>query len=197
LVMWKDAFEKINTELDLTKRKKETLDDLLGSGRISQTTYDCLYKDLNEDINQIEIRRKALAQKMTSKLSELEEQLQTLEFFLANSEMAHAAGEINDELHAKESSALNLGLEATKQELNWIREVIIQLVPKETVSPTPVSSTAESVEATPNQTTVESTPSMTTTPLEASVEVAAVAGEAATEKPTQVTVETATENPPS
>jgi hypothetical protein len=125
--MWKDAFDRVNTELDLANRKKRALDTLLGSGRISQFTYDCLSKDLNEEIGQIEIRRKALTDKMTNKLSELEEQQQTLEFFLANSEMAYAAGEINDELHARECSALSLGLDAVKQELNWIREVIIQI----------------------------------------------------------------------
>jgi len=194
LVIWKDAFDKINTEMDLTKTKKQTLDDMLGSGRISQSTYDCLYKELNEDINQIEIRRKTLADKMTNKLSRLEEQLQTLEFFLANLEMSYAAGEIDDELHAKESSALNLGLEVTKQELNWIKEAIIQLVPKETVSTTPVPSTSESVEAKPTQTAAESAPSVTaTTPFEAPVEVTPVAEEAAIETPSQVPVETTTE----
>jgi len=109
LVMWKDAFEKVTTELDLAKRKKQALDNLLGAGKISQFTYDCLCKDLNEEINQIEIRRKALTEKITNKLSELEEQQQTLEFFLANSEMAYAAGETNDELRARECSAISLG----------------------------------------------------------------------------------------
>ena len=56
MVMWKDAFEKVTTELDLAKRKKQALDNLLGAGKISQFTYDCLCKDLNEEISQIEIR---------------------------------------------------------------------------------------------------------------------------------------------
>jgi len=196
MVMWKDAFEKINTELYLTKRKKQTIDDLLGSGRISQPTYDCLCKDLDEEVDQIENRRKALAGKMSNKLGELEEQLQTLEFFLANSEMAHAAGEINDELHAGESSALNLGLEATKQELNWIREVIIQLVPKEAISSAPVPTTVESVDATPTQTAVENVPEVTASaPIETPVEVTPGTGETTIETPSQVTVETTTEKP--
>jgi len=196
LILWKDAFEKMNTELDLTKKKRQILDDLLGAGRISQSTYDCLCKDLNEDINQIEIRRKALSEKMTSKLGELEEQLQTLEFFLANSEMAYAAGEVNDELHTKESNALNLGLEAVKQELNWIREAIIQLVPKEDVPAATVPSTVESAEATPTQTAVESAPSVeATTPLEKPVEVTPVAEEATKETENQMTVETPIEAP--
>jgi len=196
MVFWKDAFEKINSELDLTKRKKQTLDDLLSTGRISQSTYDRLCKDLSEDLTQIEIRRKTLAEKMTSKLNELEEQLQTLEFFLANSEMAYAAGEVNSELYAQESSALNLGMEATKQELNWIKEVIIQLVPKETMAVATVPTAIEAVEATPTETAVESTPQVTSSaPIEAPVEVTPVAGETTIEQPSPVATETTTQTP--
>jgi hypothetical protein len=194
MVMWRDAFEKINLELETTKRKKQALDDLLGSGRISQGTYDCLCKDLNEDIEQIELRRKSLAEKMASKLSELEEQLQALEFFLANSEMAYVAGETNSEIYSQESSALNLGMEATKQELNWIKEVIIQLVPKETTMTATAPVAVESIEATPTETAVENAPQVeSSAPIEAPVEVTPVAGEATIEQPSQVTVETTTE----
>jgi hypothetical protein len=131
---------------------------------------------------------------MTNKLSELEEQQQTLEFFLANSEMAYAAGEINDELHARECSALSLGLDAVKQELNWIREVIVQLVPKEALSPASAPSMVEGVEATSTPTPIENIPSVTAVvPLEAPVEATPVVGKVAIEKPSQVVVETATE----
>jgi len=173
LVTWKDSFEKINAELDLTKRKKQALDDLQGAGRISQFAYECLNKGLTEEIEETEARRKILTEKMTSKLNELEEQRIALEMFLANTEMAYAAGEINQELYAKESSALDLGLEATKQELNWIKEVIIQLVPKESEpasTPTTTSSPTETTEATTAETAVEKT---TETTSNVSVEVPA------------------------
>jgi len=197
MVLWKDAYEKINIELDITNRKKQALDDMLSSGRISQSTYDSLCKDLNEDVNQIELRRKSLAEKMASKLNELEKQLQALEFFLANSEMAYVAGEINSELYAQESSALNMGMEATKQELNWIKEVIIQLVPKEILPATTVSSTVESVEVTPTETAVENAPEVSSSaPIEVPVEVSPVAGEKTIEQPSHVAVETTTETPP-
>jgi len=196
MVVWKDAFEKINLELDSTNKKKQALDDLLSTNRISQFTYERLCKDIEEDIQQIELRRKSLAEKMASKLSELEEQKQALEIFLANSEMAYAAGEINSELYTQESGALNLGIEATRQELNWIKEVIIQLVPKETMPNALAPSTAESVEATSDQTAVENTPQMTSTaPIEAPVEVTPVAGETTIEQPSHVAVETTTETP--
>jgi len=194
LVTWKDSFERLNTELELTKRKKQALDDLHGADRISQFVYDCLSKGLTEDIEQIEARRKALAEKMTRKLNELEEQRIALEMFLANTEMSYAAGEIGGEIYAKEGSALDLGLEATKTQLNWIKEVIVQLVPKEseTVVSTPASPPAESaeeitLEASPEK-TVETTSNV---PVEVPVAMTTATAEVGAEQvevPTEVPV---------
>jgi len=140
----------------MTSRKKQALENLHTAGRISQFAYECLNKELTDEIEQVEARRKVLAEKMTSKLNELEEQRMALEMFLANTEMAHVAGEIDDEIHAKESSALDLGLDATKQELNWIKEVALQLVPKETETP-PTQEQVETTEVTAGETDIEKT----------------------------------------
>jgi len=198
LVLWKDSFEKINTELDLAKRKKHALDDLYTAGRISQGTYESLGKELNEEIQAIEARQKVLAEKMTYKLDELEQQMQALEVFLANSEMSYVAGEINEELHAQESSALNLGLEATKQELSFIKEVIIQLIPKEaSTTPTPPPATTEITETAPTETAVEKAPEVASSvPVEAPVEVTPVSEETKIEPPAPVPMEAAAESTP-
>lgn len=198
MVLWKDAFEKINLELDVTQKKKQALDDLLNAGRISQPTYDTLCKGLDDELADIEIRRKALTEKMASKLGELEQQLHALEFFLAHTEMAYVAGETSSELYAQESSALDMGLEATRQELNWIKDVIIQLVPKETVTveATIVTAAVETIESTPTETAVENAPPVTSNaPIETPVEVTPVTGEKPIEQPTYVAVKTATEPP--
>jgi len=196
LVAWKDSFEKINNELDLAKKKKHALDDLFTTGRISQGTYDSLGKELNEEIQEVETRQKALAEKMTYKLDELEQQMQALEVFLANSEISYVAGEINEELHAQESSALSLGLEATKQELNFIKEVIIQLIPKEATT-TPTPATTETAEAAPTETAVEKAPEVASSvPIEAPVEVTPVSEETKIEPPTPVPMEATTESAP-
>ncbi len=195
MVTWKDSFEKINVELDLTKRKRQALDDLHGAGRISQFAYECLNKELTEEVETTEVRRKALTQKMTRKLNELEEQRIALEMYLANTEMAYAAGEIDGELYAKESSALDLGLEATKQELNWIKEVIVQLVPKEsesTPAPSTTPTSAETAEATTTDTSIEkTTETPTNVPVEVPVEVTAITSEVKAE-PIQTPTETPT-----
>jgi len=194
LVHWKDSFEKINAELDLTKRKKQTLDDLHSAGRISQFAYECLNKGLTEEIEQAEGRRKALAEKMTNKLNELEEQRIALEMFLANTEMAHAAGEIDEDLYAKESGALDLGLEATKQELNWIKEVILQLSPKENdtaATPQTTPAPAETAEAAATETTIEkTTETASNVPVAVPVELATTTSEVNVEQVPSVPTET-------
>lgn len=183
MVNWKDSFERVNLELDTTRRKKQTLDSLHDAGRISQFAYECLNKGLTEEIEQAEAQRKALTEKMTLKLNELEEQRIALEMFLANTEMAYAAGEITEEIHGKESSALDLGLEATKQELNWIKEVIVQLVPKESEPAETAPTSPETTEATSTETPVEQaseTPS--NVPVEVPVEVAPTTSEVEVEQ---------------
>jgi hypothetical protein len=190
MVTWRDSFERISSELDVSTRKKLALENLNNAGRISQFAYECLNKELTDEIEQIEIKRKALAEKMTSKLNELEEQRMALELFLANTEMAYVAGEINDEIHAKESAALDLGLEATKQELDWIKEAIIQLVPKE-AEPTQIQDPAPAEPAEPSvaDTTGEKTNEPAETAhVEAPVEVTATVTEVKVEQ-----IQTATE----
>ena len=130
----------------MTDRKKQALENLHIGGRVSQFAFECLNKELADETAEIETRRKALVEKMTGKLNELEEQRMALEMFLANTEMAYAAGEISDEIHAKEISALDFGLEATKQELSWIKDAIVQLVPKENEAPAPTATPTESAE---------------------------------------------------
>jgi hypothetical protein len=66
---------------------------------------------------------------MTSKIADLENQIGTLEMFLANSEIQYVAGEIDDELHASESSAFSSGLDAVKKQLVAIKEVVTSLHP--------------------------------------------------------------------
>ena len=155
MVTWKDSFERLNTELDIAKRKQIALDSLYDTGRISQFTYECLNKELAQEVDDIESRRKALNEKMTRKLNEFEEQRIALEMFLASNELAYVAGEIDGEVYSRQSNVLDLGLETTKQEVTWIKEVIVRLVSREAepVSDAPAAVETEVAEVT--ETTVE------------------------------------------
>jgi len=131
LISWKYSFEKVNRELELAKKKKEALDNLFGAGKISESTYESLDTSLTNAIVEIEARQKELAGKMTEKVNQLEKQIGTLEIFLASTEIEYAAGEIDEELHQRESNALTIGLEAARQQLNVIKEAITEFFPKE------------------------------------------------------------------
>ena len=197
MISWKDSFEKISNELDLARKKQNALEELHSNERISQLTYENLNKALTTEIEQIEARRKELAEKMTSKLNELERQISTLETFLANVEMSYAAGEITEELHSQEVSALSFGLEATKNELNFIKEAIMQLVPEETQAELAAAiETVETVEETSTETAMETAPEVSTIePIETQVEetpveTPLVTDETSIEQPTEMIAET-------
>ena len=170
MISWEYSFEKISKDLDLAKKKKQALDDLFSTGKISQSTYDSFNKELTDAISEIEIHRKALAEKMTSKIADLEQQISALEMFLANAEILHAAGEIDEELHSRESNAFAQGLEATKQELDVIKEVVSNLMPEKIVATLPPAP-EEITEAPQAEEAVDDTPEIPTeAPLEAPVE---------------------------
>lgn len=198
MISWKYSFEKVSRELELAKKKKQALDDLFNTGKISQSTYDDLNKSLTEGIAEIEARHKILAEKMTAKIAELEQQIKTLEKFLANAEIEYAAGEVDEELHERESSALTLGLETAKQQLGVIKEAMTNLFPEETEL-VPPPSPAESVEEADEETVEMPLEPEVEAPAEVPEEVEPVDEEEAYEQPTEVPateeVETLAETP--
>jgi len=204
MISWKHSFEKISKDLELTRKKKQTLDNLFSAGKISQSTYDSLNTELSKAIVEIEARQKELAGQMSSKISELEEQVSTLEMLLASSELQYAAGEIDNELYAHESAAFGLGLEATKQELNTIKNIVASIM-EEPSQPQPQLEKHEIVEAeTPKTEEVIVKPSEA--PIETSVEEKTIEVttetqpetpiQMPTEAPTETVAEAKTENPP-
>jgi len=126
LSLWKYSFNLVTRELDLAKKKKQALDNLFSANRISQSTYDYL---------ETEDHLKSLKDKMTMRTQELEKQVNTLELFLASLEIHHAAGDVDDDTHGKQSNAILLGLEATKQELESIRTASQKAVPEPPKAP--------------------------------------------------------------
>jgi len=121
LSLWKYSFELINKELEVTRKKKQALDNLFAERKISQSTYDYLKSELAKAISELENNLKKLKERMATRAQELESQLSSLELLLASLEIHHAAGDVSDETYEKENKAILLGLEATKRELNDIR----------------------------------------------------------------------------
>ena len=111
LISWKYAFKRLNEEYEIANKKKQALDKLLESGKISQSTRDSFANDINAAIVQIERQQKELIENMQLKTQELENQIKTLEVLLANYEIQHVVGEIDEQIYQQEINLLTTGLE--------------------------------------------------------------------------------------
>lgn len=127
MISWKHSLETMNEEYETAEKKKQALDKLLSTGRISQSTYDMFSVEIAEAITEIERRQKALLQRMNAKILELGEQVKTLEILLADFEIQHVIGEIDEETYQREVNVLSTGLETSRLELNSAKEAADQL----------------------------------------------------------------------
>ena len=147
LISWKHSFKRLNEEYEIAKKKKQALDNLFESGRISQATRDSFDNDINAVIMEIEKQQKDLLAKMQGKAQELEGQIKTLETLLANYEIQHVVGEIDEEIYQREINLLSTGLESAKHELDIIKEATNQISPPVEATTTEPSLPAEENEA--------------------------------------------------
>jgi hypothetical protein len=127
LSSWKTSVEAVHSELELAKRKKQALDELLEKNRMSQPTYEHLVGNLNENITDLETHQRTLMEKMTDRADELEKQAELLKMFLASLEMHNIAKDVEQEIYDKNKQALELGLEATENELTVIKDSMVKL----------------------------------------------------------------------
>ena len=176
LSLWKYTLELASKELDLLKKKKQALDDLFSSQRISQATYEHLSREVDETLADVEKYLETTISKMKSRMEDLEKQIGILEIFLANVEMLHATNEIDDEAYEKQSKALSLGIESVKYEIEEIKNALERTTSKpapaeaevteyteETVTPqpseTPISEPSVEAETSVEEMTISSEPS--------------------------------------
>jgi len=127
LISWKYSFKRLNEEYEISKKRKQALDNLLNTGRISRQTYDLFNSEISEAIAEIEKQHRALLEKMSLKVSELEGQIRTLEMLLANFEIQHVTGEVDEEAYQREIGVLSVGLETARKELGMIKEAMGQI----------------------------------------------------------------------
>ena len=129
MISWKHSFKRLNEEYELAQKKKQALDSLYENGKISQATRDSFDNDISAVIMEIEKQQNALLAKMQEKTQELESQITTLEKLLANYEIQHVVGEIEEEMYQREITLISTGLESARHELNIIKEATSQLCP--------------------------------------------------------------------
>ena len=147
LISWKHSFKRLNEEYEIAKKKKQALDNLFEKGRISQATRDSFDTDINAVIMEIEKQQKELLTKMQGKAQELDSQIKTLETLLANYEIQHVVGEIDEEMYQREITLLSTGLESARNELNIIKDATNQLCPPVETPTTEPALLAEEQEA--------------------------------------------------
>jgi hypothetical protein len=127
LISWKHSFRNLSEEYDAAKRKKEALDNLLTTGKISEATHSLFNQEIGDVIAEIERQRMALLDRMTSKMKELETQIRTLEILLANFEIQHVTGEVDEEVYQRDTGLLSMGLETARGELESVKEATDKL----------------------------------------------------------------------
>ncbi|MEM2953351.1 MAG: CdvA-like protein [Candidatus Bathyarchaeia archaeon] len=128
MTSWKSYFDKINEEYEIAMKKKQALNNLVSNGKISQSTFDLFNKEVDETIAEIERQKSALLDKMNTKIKELEEYIKVLERLLANFEIHHVGGEIEEEIYQREMALLSIGLETARQELDSIKETVNKIM---------------------------------------------------------------------
>ena len=127
MISWKYLFSRLSEEFQTANKKKQALNSLLDTGKISQPTHDLFNKEINQAITEIERQQQALLEKMNSKTMELADQIKTLEMLLANYEIQHVTDEIDEETYQRENELLTVSLETTRHELNTLKEAMKQL----------------------------------------------------------------------
>lgn len=130
LSLWKYTFVLVSKDLELLRKKKQALDDLLSSNKISQLTYEHLNKEISEALADVERYLENMICKMRYRMEDLEKQINILEIFLANVEILRVAGEIDDETYERQSKALAIGLESMRNEVNEIRGALERVMQK-------------------------------------------------------------------
>ncbi|MGD6808060.1 MAG: CdvA-like protein, partial [Candidatus Bathyarchaeia archaeon] len=134
MISWKHSFKRLNEEYEIAKKKKQALDNLYNTGKISQSTRDSFNNDITAAIVEIERQQKDLLEKMQLKTEELAGQIKTLESLLANYEIQHVVGEVEEDIYQREILLLTTGLDTAKNELETIKQATMQLcAPVQTV----------------------------------------------------------------
>jgi hypothetical protein len=127
VISWKNSFKRLNEEYELAKKKKQAVDNLYITGKISQITRDSFNKDISSAIAEIERQQKDFVEKMQLKTEELTSQIKLLETLLANYEIQYVVGEIGEETYQRDISLFTLGIDTAKNELEILIQATTQL----------------------------------------------------------------------
>ena len=127
VISWKHSYSRLNEEYEIAIKKKKALDGLYEKGKISQSTHSSFNTEIASAIAEIEKQQQDLIQKMQAKTDELQNQIRTLEVLLANYEIQHVTGEIDENTYTLEINLIANGLDTARRELETIQNATNQL----------------------------------------------------------------------
>jgi len=119
---WKIRAENFRREYSLTNSRFQALDELLKNKEIPEHVYEELYKEYKDSMVKLEETQKELAEKLTRKISEIDNHIKHLEKFLGHLKVQHKTGEINDETYKTASDYLLSGIKKALQEREDIKK---------------------------------------------------------------------------
>ncbi|MDR2203510.1 MAG: CdvA-like protein [Nitrososphaerota archaeon] len=183
MISWKNSFKRLNEEYEMSKKKKQAVDNLYITGKISQFTRDSFNKDISATIVEIERQQKDLVEKMQLKTDELSCQIKTLESLLANYEIQHVIGEIEEEAYQRDAFLLTAGIDAARNELETIKEATMQLC-----APVPTIQTPAQPEIPASAATIDTPVAMEYAPTEQTTPEAKTSLSTATDAPVESTM---------
>jgi len=122
--------EEATKKIETVEKQKEALNNLLKTGKISQSTYDRFIKELDALTAEIKARRKALADKTISKIDNLKNLINLLETCLADLQFRYSSGKIDKEHYNNEEYKFNSGLKAVKKEMQNLEDALKKLQEK-------------------------------------------------------------------
>ncbi len=137
---WRVSAEQVQRGIAHAGRRIDALDQLHSSGTISTHTYKNLKKSYESVFGQRNGAREKLIAELKSRAGELADESNELEEFLANIEVQHLTGELDEEAYELAVGSLKLAYNRMIAEKNDIESLMGEIADSEQKKVSPVGS---------------------------------------------------------
>jgi hypothetical protein len=121
---WTVTAEKFQRGMTHAERRIDALDQLYGSGKITARTYKDVKKSYESVVNERNDARETLMSELKNRSTELADESNELEVFLANVEVQHLTGELDEESYGLAVGSLKLAFNRMIAEKNDIESLL-------------------------------------------------------------------------
>jgi len=122
--------EEATKRIETVEKQKEALNNLLKTGKISQSTYDHFIEELDALMAEIKTRREAIVDKTISKIDDLKNLINLLEMCLSDLQFRYSSGKIDKEHYNNEAYKFDSGLKVVKKEMQTLEDTLKKLQEK-------------------------------------------------------------------